>query len=66
MPLDGGYIALTWFEVVRSRLYACLRRPHPAPVNPTRLMPLTYGATLIFGAFILLTVTADLINPITR
>jgi membrane-associated protease RseP (regulator of RpoE activity) len=65
LPLDGGHIAIAWFEKVRSWLYARLRRPDPGRVDYYKLMPVTYAVILIFGAFTLLTVTADVVNPIT-
>lgn len=65
LPLDGGHIAIAWFEKIRSWVYARLRKPDPGRVDYYRLMPLTYTVILIFGAFTLLTVTADIVNPIT-
>ncbi len=65
LPLDGGHIAIAWFEKVRSWIYARLRKPDPGRVDYYKLMPLTYTVILIFGAFTLLTVTADVVNPIT-
>jgi membrane-associated protease RseP (regulator of RpoE activity) len=65
LPLDGGHIAISWFERVRSWLYARLRRPDPGRVDYLKLMPITYAVILIGGAFTLLTVTADVVNPIT-
>jgi len=65
LPLDGGHIAIAWFEKVRSWLYARIGRPDPGRVDYFKLMPLTYAVILIFGAFTLLTVTADVVNPIT-
>ncbi|HCT79713.1 MAG TPA: zinc metalloprotease [Micromonosporaceae bacterium] len=65
LPLDGGHIAIAWFERVRSWVYARLRKPDPGRVDYYKLMPLTYTVILIFGAFTLLTVTADIVNPIT-
>jgi membrane-associated protease RseP (regulator of RpoE activity) len=65
LPLDGGHIAIAWFERARSWLYAKLGRPDPGRVDYFKLMPLTYAVILIFGAFTLLTVTADVVNPIT-
>jgi membrane-associated protease RseP (regulator of RpoE activity) len=64
LPLDGGHIAIAWFERVRSWLYGRLRRPDPGRVDYYKLMPVTYAVILIGGAFTLLTVTADIINPI--
>ncbi|MFJ8577567.1 M50 family metallopeptidase [Micromonospora sp. NPDC093277] len=65
LPLDGGHIAIAWFERVRSWLYARLRRPDPGRVDYLKLMPITYAVILIGGVFTLLTVTADVVNPIT-
>lgn len=65
LPLDGGHIAIAWFEKARSWIYARLRKPDPGRVDYYKLMPLTYTVILIFGAFTLLTVTADIVNPIT-
>lgn len=65
LPLDGGHIIIAWFERVRSWIYARLRRPDPGRVDYLKLMPITYVVILIGGAFTLLTVTADIFNPIT-
>ncbi|MEU5525822.1 site-2 protease family protein [Micromonospora chersina] len=65
LPLDGGHIAIAWFERARSWLYARIGRADPGRVDYLKLMPLTYAVILIGGAFTLLTVTADVVNPIT-
>ncbi|HZN19592.1 MAG TPA: site-2 protease family protein [Micromonosporaceae bacterium] len=65
LPLDGGHIAIAWFERARSWVYARLGRPDPGRVDYFKLMPVTYAIILIFGGFTLLTVAADIINPIT-
>jgi membrane-associated protease RseP (regulator of RpoE activity) len=65
LPLDGGHIAIAWFERVRSWLYARLGRRDPGRVNYLKLMPVTYVVILIFGGFTLLTVAADIVNPVT-
>ncbi|MER7456126.1 site-2 protease family protein [Micromonospora sp. NPDC126480] len=65
LPLDGGHIAIAWFERARSWVYARLRRPDPGRVDYFKLMPFTYAVILIGGAFTLLTITADVVNPIT-
>jgi membrane-associated protease RseP (regulator of RpoE activity) len=64
LPVDGGHIAVAWFERARSWLYARLRRPDPGRVDYYKLMPVTYAVILIGGAFTLLTITADIVNPI--
>jgi len=65
LPLDGGHLAIAWFERARSWLAARRGRPDPGRVDYLRLMPLTYVVLLAGGAFTLLTVTADVVNPIT-
>lgn len=65
LPLDGGHIAIAWFERARSWVYARLRRLDPGRVDYLKLMPFTYAVILIGGAFTLLTITADVVNPIT-
>ncbi|MEJ3744086.1 site-2 protease family protein [Actinomycetes bacterium KLBMP 9797] len=64
LPLDGGHIAIAWFERVRFWVYARLGRPDPGRVDYFKLMPVTYVVILIFGGFTLLTVAADIVNPI--
>jgi membrane-associated protease RseP (regulator of RpoE activity) len=64
LPADGGHIAISWFERVRSWVYARLRRPDPGPVDYYRLAPVVLVAVVLFAAFTLLSVTADLVNPV--
>lgn len=64
LPLDGGHIALTWFETLRSRLARMRRRADPGPVDMRRLMPLTNLVVAFFIVSTLLLVFADVVNPI--
>ena len=65
LPVDGGHIAIAWYEKVRSWIYAWRKKPDPGRVDYYKLMPFTYAVILIGGAFTLLTITADVVNPIT-
>ncbi|KAA2258528.1 site-2 protease family protein [Solihabitans fulvus] len=65
LPLDGGHIAVNLYERVRDWLRKLRGRPAGAPVDYTRLLPLTYVVIFLGGAMVLLTVTADIVNPIT-
>jgi membrane-associated protease RseP (regulator of RpoE activity) len=65
LPLDGGHIAIAWFERARSWLYARLGKADPGRVDYFKLMPLTYVVIFIFGGFALLTLATDIVNPIT-
>jgi membrane-associated protease RseP (regulator of RpoE activity) len=64
LPLDGGHIAIAWFEKARAWLYARLGRPDPGRVDYYKMMPLTYVVIVIMAGFFLLTVAADIVNPI--
>ncbi|WP_305782845.1 M50 family metallopeptidase [Symbioplanes lichenis] len=65
LPVDGGHIAIAWYEKVRSWIYAWRKKPDPGRVDYYKLMPLTYAVILIGGAFTVLTITADVVNPIS-
>ncbi|MFD7659467.1 M50 family metallopeptidase [Actinosynnema sp. NPDC059797] len=64
LPLDGGHIAVNLYERVRNWIRKLRGLPAGAPVNYLRLLPLTYFVIFVGGAITLLTVTADIVNPI--
>ncbi|GEL17802.1 zinc metalloprotease [Pseudonocardia asaccharolytica DSM 44247 = NBRC 16224] len=64
LPLDGGHIAVNLYERVRDWARARLGKTTMPPVDYTRLLPLTYAVILVGGAISLLTLTADIVNPI--
>ncbi|MEJ2856429.1 MULTISPECIES: M50 family metallopeptidase [unclassified Saccharothrix] len=64
LPLDGGHIAVNLYERVRNWIRKLRGLPAGAPVNYLRLLPLTYFVIFVGGAVTLLTVTADIVNPI--
>jgi len=65
LPLDGGHVAIAWYERARSWVAARRGRPDPGRVDYNKLLPLTYVVLLVFGGLTLLTLTADIVNPIT-
>lgn len=65
LPLDGGHVAVAWYERVRSWLAARRGRPDPGRVDYNKLLPVTYLVILMFGGLTLLTLAADIVNPIT-
>jgi membrane-associated protease RseP (regulator of RpoE activity) len=65
LPMDGGHIAIAWFERIRSWIAARRGRPDPGRVDYLKLTPITLGVIGVMGVFVLLTVTADVVNPIT-
>ncbi|GJF03692.1 M50 family metallopeptidase [Pseudonocardia sp. D17] len=64
LPLDGGHIAVNLYERVRDWVRSRLGKVPMPPVDYTKLLPLTYVVILIGGAVSLLTLTADIVNPI--
>jgi membrane-associated protease RseP (regulator of RpoE activity) len=64
LPLDGGHIMVVWFERIRDGVRRLRGLPAAGPIDFTRLYPVTMALVLIGGAVMLLTVTADVVNPI--
>lgn len=65
LPLDGGHVVVALWEGIKRVWAKLFRRPPPAPVDATRLVPLTVVvAVLLIGMGALLLV-ADLFNPIS-
>ncbi|XVS63185.1 M50 family metallopeptidase [Actinosynnema sp. CA-299493] len=64
LPLDGGHIAVNLYERVRNWIRKLRGLPAGAPVNYLRLLPLTYFVIFVGGSVTLLTITADIVNPI--
>ncbi|MGE5696685.1 MAG: M50 family metallopeptidase [Candidatus Sericytochromatia bacterium] len=64
LPFDGGHIAVAVYEKVRNMVRSVRGLAAAAPVNYLKLMPATYVVLLVVVGYMLLTVTADLVNPI--
>jgi membrane-associated protease RseP (regulator of RpoE activity) len=64
LPLDGGHIAVNLYEKVRDGARRLRGKAAGGPVDYTKLLPVTYAVILVVGAVTLLTVTADIVNPI--
>ena len=65
LPLDGGHVAIAWYERARSWVASRRGLPDPGRVDYNKLLPVTYVVILLFGGLTLLTLTADIVNPIT-
>ncbi|TFV56503.1 RIP metalloprotease [Mycobacterium sp. PS03-16] len=64
LPFDGGHIAIAVFEKIRNMIRSARGMVAAAPVNYLKLMPATYVVLVVVAGYMLLTVTADLVNPI--
>ncbi|CAM3210844.1 RIP metalloprotease [Prescottella defluvii] len=64
LPLDGGHIAVTIYEKIRNSIRRLRGLAAGGPVDYMKLMPVTYVFVVLGGAYMLLTLTADIVNPI--
>ncbi|MFN8226321.1 MAG: M50 family metallopeptidase [Mycobacterium sp.] len=64
LPFDGGHIAIACYEKVRDMFRRARGLVAAAPVNYLKLMPATYVVLFVVIGYMLLTVTADVVNPI--
>ena len=64
LPFDGGHIAIAVYEKLRNMVRTARGKVAAAPVNYLKLMPATYVVLVLVVGYMLLTVTADVVNPI--
>nr|WP_201469493.1 site-2 protease family protein [Microbacterium hydrocarbonoxydans] len=64
LPLDGGHIVVALWDGIRRAWAALFRRPPPAPVDATKLVPLTVVVATLLIAMGALLLLADLFNPV--
>lgn len=65
LPLDGGHIAVALWGGIRSWWARIRGRAEPAPIDATKLVPLTFVvviALIVMGGILII---ADLVNPIS-
>ena len=66
LPLDGGHIAILWFEGVRSRLAKLFHKPDPGRVDIAKLTPALYAVLILIVGLSLTLIAADIVNPIAN
>jgi len=64
LPLDGGHIVVALWDGIRRAWAKLFRRPPPAPVDATKLVPLTVVVATLLIAMGALLLLADLFNPV--
>ncbi|MBS1698709.1 MAG: site-2 protease family protein [Actinobacteria bacterium] len=65
LPLDGGHIVVALWDGLKRAWAKLFRRPPPAPVDATRLVPLTIVVAGVLIAMGALLIVADLVRPVT-
>lgn len=64
LPLDGGHIVVALWDGIKRAWAKLFRRPPPAPVDATKLVPLTVVVAALLIAMGALLLIADLFNPV--
>ncbi|MCG5433765.1 M50 family metallopeptidase [Mycobacterium sp. MYCO198283] len=64
LPFDGGHIAVATYEKIRNMIRSSRGLVAAGPVNYLKLMPATYLVLAVVGGYMLLTVAADVVNPV--
>jgi membrane-associated protease RseP (regulator of RpoE activity) len=64
LPFDGGHIAIAFYEKIRNMIRSARGMVAAGPVNYLKLMPATYVILVVVVGYMLVTVTADFVNPI--
>ncbi|QIS05184.1 PDZ domain-containing protein [Nocardia brasiliensis] len=64
LPLDGGHMAVVLYEKIRNTVRGWKGLAPGGPVDYLKLLPVTYVAVVIGGAYMVLTLVADIVNPI--
>lgn len=64
LPFDGGHIAVAVYEKIRNTVRSLRGMAAGGPVNYASLMPATYVVLAIVAGYMVLTLTADIVNPI--
>ena len=64
LPLDGGHMAVVIYEKFRNLFRNRKGLPDGAPVDYLKLLPATYVVVVLGGAYMVLTLVADIVNPV--
>lgn len=64
LPLDGGHMAVVIYEKIRNVFRSRKGLAPGAPVDYMKLLPATYVVVVIGGAYMVLTLVADIVNPV--
>ncbi len=64
LPLDGGHLAIVFYERIRAWLARMRGRPDPGLVDMRRLIPVSIGVFALLVGLGLLLIMADIVNPV--
>ena len=64
LPLDGGHIAVVFWERIRAWFARRRGQPDPGPVDYRRVVPLMFAVFAVIVVFTLVVILADIVNPV--
>jgi membrane-associated protease RseP (regulator of RpoE activity) len=64
LPLDGGHLAVIFYERIRAWLARLRGRPDPGLVDMQRLIPISAGVFVLLIGLAVLLMAADIFNPV--
>ena len=64
LPLDGGHLAVLFYERIRAWLARLRGRPDPGMVDMQRLIPVSAGVFVLLIGLAVLLMAADIFNPV--
>lgn len=64
LPLDGGHIAVVFWERIRAWFARRRGRPDPGPVDYRRVVPPMFAVFAVIILFTLVVILADIVNPV--
>ena len=64
LPLDGGHLAVIFYERIRAWLARLRGRPDPGLVDMQRLIPISAGVFVLLIGLGVLLMAADIFNPV--
>ncbi len=65
LPLDGGHVVVALWDGLKRTWAKLIGRPPPAPVDATKLVPLTFVVVIALIAMGAVLIVADLFNPVS-
>lgn len=64
LPLDGGHVVVALWDGIKRMWARLTGRPEPAPVDATRLVPITVVVAVLLIAMGALLIIADIVKPL--
>ncbi len=64
LPMDGGHVAVVFYERIRAWFARLRRRPDPGLVDYRKLVPVSFSVFVLLAVFGFMLILADIVNPV--